>query len=86
MKRIHYKYLPIAVLVILLTNLVISNNLIQISAVSEPDYWPTAGWLIKTPAEVNITSAGLEQMDTYIADTPLLMESVLIFRYGYLIG
>jgi len=52
---------------------------------SAPDYWPTTGWQVKEPAEVNISSSKLAEMEEYIAENSLLLKSLHIIRYGFLI-
>ena len=50
-----------------------------------PDYWPTNGWMTKPPAEVNISSSKLADMDAYINESSILLKSLLIIRHGYLV-
>ena len=53
---------------------------------SNPDYWPNLGWKTSTPAEQDIDSHYLEQMENHIEDQGLryYIDSILIVRNGYL--
>jgi hypothetical protein len=48
------------------------------------DYWPTAGWRTKPPAQVGMDPKVLAVLDTNVAYHPQL-RSLLVVRHGYLV-
>jgi CubicO group peptidase (beta-lactamase class C family) len=54
---------------------------------TEPDYWPTTGWLTATPESQGLDSTWLRQMENYISgwESSATLRSVLIVRHGYLV-
>ncbi len=55
--------------------------------VSDPDYWPTAGWLVATPESQGLDSTWYRQMENYISgwESSATLRSILIVRHGYLV-
>jgi len=55
--------------------------------VSEPDYWPTSGWITSLPENQDISSQKLQGMERYIENQNLghYIDSLLIIRNGYLV-
>lgn len=49
------------------------------------DYWPTNGWKIKTPEEVNINAPILQSMDQLIQSSMAYIDAFLIVKNGYLV-
>ncbi|MHA2104943.1 MAG: serine hydrolase domain-containing protein [Candidatus Hodarchaeales archaeon] len=50
-----------------------------------PDYWPTEGWQVSTPATQNMSKSKLENMVNYIKDQNYAIDSVLIVKNGYIV-
>jgi CubicO group peptidase (beta-lactamase class C family) len=49
------------------------------------DYWPTDGWLNKTPEDQDMDSKKLTEMHNYIEEETLNIRSVIVVRNGYII-
>jgi hypothetical protein len=55
------------------------------AAVAAPDYWPTAGWRLATPAQQGMDTARLADMLERIQQQAHAIDSVTIVRHGYLV-
>ena len=61
------------------------NSSILQASIGEQDYWPTDGWLTKSPEEQNMSSKILSNIYDYIEREQVNIHSVIIVRNGYII-
>lgn len=68
------------------SNLASLENNLKLN-VSEPDYWPTSGWITSLPETQDMSSKKLEAMENYIENQNIdhYIDSLLIIRNGYLV-
>jgi len=48
-------------------------------------YWPTQEWLVTTPEKQDMDSTTLDRMTSYVQDSGLEVNSVIVIRHGYIV-
>ena len=48
-------------------------------------YWPTQEWLVTTPEKQGMDSATLNRITSYVQDSGLEVNSVIVIRHGYIV-
>jgi CubicO group peptidase (beta-lactamase class C family) len=48
-------------------------------------YWPTQEWQVTTPEKQNMNSTTLDRITSYVQDSGLEVDSVIVIRHGYIV-
>ena len=48
-------------------------------------YWPTQEWQVTTPEKQDVDSTALDRITSYVQDSGLEVDSVIVIRHGYIV-